>query len=208
MQDYQSNQPLSDSQMSVDISERLIEWIESRRSMGNLTIPAPNQVQINRAIACAMSAPDHKKLKPWRFVVIEGNARHDLGKAFLLAALEKAEREGMVLDDKTRQKTYQMPLRAPVIITVMTQMQIHEKVPAFEQLLSAGAVVQNLLLALQAQNFSTVWRTGLLTNEPAVKRFFGVESDDYICAFVYVGSSCPTPKREPILTDDFVEFRR
>lgn len=187
--------------------EQLINWIKSRRSIGNLSIPAPTESQIKAAIDCAVTAPDHKKLQPWRFIVTQGNARHDLGRAFLAAAEAQAAQEGEALSEKTRQKTYNMPLRAPVIITVVTQMQVHKKVPPFEQILSTGAAVQNLILALKAQGFSTVWRTGLLCNEPAVKAYFGVGPDDYVTAFVYTGSSpCDMPTRKPIDIEPLLRF--
>ena len=187
--------------------EQLINWIKSRRSIGNLSIPAPTESQIKAAIDCAVTAPDHKKLQPWRFIVIQGNARHDLGRAFLAAAEAQAAQEGEALSEKSRQKTYNMPLRAPVIITVVTQMQVHKKVPPFEQMLSTGAAVQNLILALKAQGFSTVWRTGLLCNEPAVKAYFGVGADDYVTAFVYTGSSpCDMPTRKPIDIEPLLRF--
>ena len=187
--------------------EQLINWIKSRRSIGNLSIPAPTESQIKAAIDCAVTAPDHKKLQPWRFIVTQGNARHDLGRAFLAAAEAQAAQEGETLSEKSRQKTYNMPLRAPVIITVVTQMQVHKKVPPFEQMLSTGAAVQNLILALKAQGFSTVWRTGLLCNEPAVKAYFGVGADDYVTAFVYTGSSpCDMPTRKPIDIGPLLRF--
>ena len=187
--------------------EQLINWIKSRRSIGNLSIPAPTESQIKAAIDCAVTAPDHKKLQPWRFIVTQGNARHELGRAFLVAAEAKAAQEGDTLSEKDRQKTYNMPLRAPVIITVVTQMQAHKKVPPFEQMLSAGAAVQNLILALKAQGFSTVWRTGLLCNEPAVKAYFDVSADDYVTAFVYTGSSpCDMPTRKPIDIEPLMRF--
>ncbi|WP_413500514.1 nitroreductase [Psychrobacter maritimus] len=187
--------------------EQLINWIKSRRSIGNLSIPAPTESQIKAAIDCAVTAPDHKKLQPWRFIVTQGNARHDLGRAFLAAAEAQAAQEGETLSEKSRQKTYNMPLRAPVIITVVTQMQVHKKVPPFEQMLSTGAAVQNLILALKAQGFSTVWRTGLLCNEPAVKAYFGVGADDYVTAFVYTGSSpCDMPTRKPIDIEPLLRF--
>ncbi|WP_298906996.1 nitroreductase [uncultured Psychrobacter sp.] len=187
--------------------EQLINWIKSRRSIGNLSIPAPTESQIKAAIDCAVTAPDHKKLQPWRFIVTQGNARHDLGRAFLAAAEAQAAQEGEALSEKSRQKTYNMPLRAPVIITVVTQMQVHKKVPPFEQMLSTGAAVQNLILALKAQGFSTVWRTGLLCNEPAVKEYFGVGADDYVTAFVYTGSSpCDMPTRKPIDIEPLLRF--
>ena len=189
--------------------EQLINWIKSRRSIGNLSIPAPTESQIKAAIDCAVTAPDHKKLQPWRFIVTQGNARHELGRAFLVAAEAKAAQEGDTLSEKDRQKTYNMPLRAPVIITVVTQMQAHKKVPPFEQMLSAGAAVQNLILALKAQGFSTVWRTGLLCNEPAVKAYFDVSADDYVTAFVYTGSSpCDMPTRKPIDIEPLMRFEQ
>lgn len=188
-------------------AEQLINWIKSRRSIGNLTIPAPTHEQITAAIDCAVTAPDHKKLQPWRFIVTQGNARHELGRALLTAAEAKAGREGKTLSEKDQKKTYNLPLRAPVIITVVTQMQEHKKVPHFEQLLSTGAAVQNLILALKAQGFSTVWRTGLLCNEPAVKAYFDVGTEDYVSAFVYTGTShCDMPTRKPIELEPLLRF--
>ena len=186
---------------------QLIEWINSRRSIGNLETPAPTHEQIKTAIGCAATAPDHKKLRPWRFIVTEGAARHDFGQALLKAAEQKADREGEELSDKTRAKTAHLPLRAPVIITAVTHMQEHKKVPHFEQMLSAGSAVQNLILALKAQGFSTVWRTGLLCNEPAVKAYFGVSEEDYVTAFVYTGTSPKaSPKRKPIDIEPLMRF--
>lgn len=190
-------------------SKPLINWINSRRSMGNLDTPAPTRTQIEAAIECAATAPDHKKLRPWRFIVTEGDARHELGRALVDAAQAKAVQEGEALSEKTIKKTHTMPLRAPVIITVVTQMQEHKKVPPFEQMLSAGAAVQNLILALKAQGFSTVWRTGLLCNEPAVKAYFGVGPDDYVTAFVYTGTSPKDePTRKPIDIESLVRFEQ
>ena len=188
-------------------SEEMIGWIKSRRSMGNLDEPAPTRAQIEIAIECAATAPDHKKLRPWRFIVTEGDARHELGRALVEAAQAKAVQDGEKLSEKTIKKTHTMPLRAPLIITVVTQMQAHKKVPPFEQMLSAGAAVQNLILALKAQGFSTVWRTGLLCNEPAVKAYFDVGPDDYVTAFVYTGTSPKDePTRKPIDIEPLIRF--
>ena len=188
-------------------SEEMIGWINSRRSMGNLDLPAPTHAQIETAIECAATAPDHKKLRPWRFIVTQGDARHELGNALVAAAQAKAVQEGETLSEKDIVKTQAMPLRAPVIITVVTKIQAHKKVPPFEQMLSAGAAVQNLILALKAQGFSTVWRTGLLCNEPAVKLYFDVGPDDYVTAFVYTGTSPKNePARKPIDIESLVRF--
>ena len=188
-------------------ADQLIEWIKSRRTIGNLQEPAPTHEQIRMAIGCAATAPDHKKLRPWRFIVTEGEARKQLGQALLAAAIAQAEREGEELSEKTRYKTANLPLRAPMIITVVTKMQEHKKVPPFEQMLSAGSAVQNLLLALMAQGFSTVWRTGLLCNEPAVKAYFDVAADDYVTAFIYTGTSPKQkPRRKPMDIEPLLRF--
>ncbi len=193
--------------MAIEDGEQMIEWIKSRRTIGNLQQPAPTHEQIKEAIACAATAPDHKKLRPWRFIITEGEARKQLGQALLEAAEAQAARESETLSDKTRHKTANLPMRAPVIITVVTHMKEHKKVPPFEQMLSAGAAVQNLLLALMAQGFSTVWRTGLLANEPAVKAYFGVADDDYVTAFVYTGTSPKnSPRRKPMDIEPLLRF--
>lgn len=206
--DSASNIDHPDHKSAVErTDEQLIDWINSRRSIGNLDLPAPTHEQITAAIGCAATAPDHKKLRPWRFIVTEGEARHKLGDALVAAAKAQAERSGETLSDKDHKKTAGLPLRAPVIITVVTHMQAHKKVPPFEQMLSTGAAVQNLILALQAQGFSTLWRTGLLCNEPAVKAYFDVSADDYVTAFVYTGSSsCDNPKRKPIDIEPLLRF--
>ncbi|MEN6670536.1 nitroreductase [Psychrobacter sp. B38] len=206
---FNDNEAQNDEKLAThdDTADTLIGWINSRRSMGNLDTPAPTRAQIVEAIECAATAPDHKKLRPWRFIVTEGEARHELGRALVEAAQAQAQQEGEVLSEKNIKKTQSMPLRAPLIITVVTKMQAHKKVPPFEQMLSAGAAVQNLILALKAQGFSTVWRTGLLCNEPAVKAYFDVGPDDYVTAFVYTGTS---PKKEatrkPIDIEPLVRF--
>lgn len=185
-----------------------IDWIESRRSIGKMSLPAPNEQQIQQAIHCAMTAPDHKQLKPWRFFVVQDTARQALSDVFLSAAQAKADRLGETIDDATQQKTLNMALRAPVIITVVTRVQYHEKVPYFEQMLSTGACVQNLILALKAQGFASIWRTGLLANEPEVKRYFNVGAEDYIAGFVYTGTSdVQMPKRANIDLKDYVIYK-
>ena len=201
-----STQDITTDSMPIS-SEEMIGWINSRRSMGNLDLPAPTHAQIETAIECAATAPDHKKLRPWRFIVTQGDARHELGNALVAAAQAKAVQEGETLSEKDIAKTQAMPLRAPVIITVVTKIQAHKKVPPFEQMLSAGAAVQNLILALKAQGFSTVWRTGLLCNEAAVKLYFDVGPDDYVTAFVYTGTSPKNePARKPIDIESLVRF--
>lgn len=181
----------------------ILNFIQSRRSIGNLIAPAPNRAQIEQAIATAITAPDHKNLEPWRFIVFEGDSMNALGQALHASALEQGE-----TDEKTLNKALNMPNRAPMIITCVTDYKTHEKVPQSEQLLSCGAAVQNLLLALQALGFATVWRSGNLSFANAIKDFLGVTGDNEVVGFIYVGTAgTEFPPRKPMDVNKFIEFR-
>lgn len=184
-------------------SNEILNFIKSRRSMGNLTTPAPSREQIETAIEVAMSAPDHKTLQPYRFIVLQGNSLRKFGQALKQSAIDQGE-----TSEATLTKTENLPNRAPMIITCVTRYRPNDKVPQYEQLLCCGATVQNLLLALQALGFASVWRTGLLANEPAVKQFFNLDEPNHVVGFVYVGTAgADMPKRGAILVDDFIQYR-
>lgn len=180
----------------------IVDFIKSRRSIGNLTAPAPTHEQIEQAIEVAMSAPDHKQLQPYRFVVLECNALTQLGDALKNAAMATGE-----TDETTLTKTQNMPNRAPMIIACVTDFKVHDKVPQWEQIAASSAAVQNLLLALTAQGFASVWRTGPLANEATVKQFFNLTGDNQVIAFVYVGTPASTiPPRSTIDVTPFIVY--
>lgn len=184
-------------------TQQIFDFITSRRSMGRLLSPAPTQSQVREAVKIALTAPDHKMLRPYRFVVLENQALDELGLALYQALLDKGETDQTALD-----KAKMLPKRAPMIITCVTDYKNHPKVPKFEQLLSAGAGVQNLLLALEAQGFGSVWRSGDLMNEVAVKQFFNLNEQNDVVGFIYVGTKgAELPERKPINVDDFVSFQ-
>ena len=180
----------------------ILDFIKSRRSIGNLVAPAPNREQVEQAIEVALSAPDHKDLNPYRFIVLENQALNTLGTALKNAAIAQGE-----TDEKTLKKAENMPLRAPMIIACVTDFKPHDKVPHWEQIAASSCAVQNLLLALMAQGFATVWRTGPLANAPEVKRYFNVTADNQVIAFVYVGTAVSTiPPRSKIDVTPFIVY--
>lgn len=184
-------------------NQAILDFIKSRRSIGNLIAPAPTHDEIEQIIEVAMSAPDHKNLNPYRFVVLEGNALTQLGEALKNAAIAQGE-----TDVATLTKTENMPLRAPMIIACVTRYKSHDKVPHWEQLAAASAAVQNMLLALQALGFASVWRTGTIANELAVKSYLGVTDENQVVGFIYVGTpNTSIPPRAAILVDDYIDFR-
>lgn len=185
----------------------IIHTIQSRRSIGNLSLPMPSDDELQIALQCAMTAPDHKQLKPWQCVVMTDDALDRFGQVLLKAGLDNALDDGNTLDEATRNKLLNMPKRAPMVVMIATNIKPHEKVPPFEQLLSTGAMIQNFLLALESLGYHSVWRTGDLANAPAVKQHFDIADKDTICGFIYVGSSdIIMPNRETIKLDEVVTF--
>jgi nitroreductase len=102
--------------------------------------------------------------------------------------------------DKTRRKA----LRAPLIIVVSAIVKENPKVPAIEQVLTAGAAAQNILLALFARGYSAMWRTGGPAYDEDVKRAFGLRAEDALVAFIYAGTAKqPAPDMHRPSPDDF-----
>lgn len=161
------------------------EAILTRRSIAQLTLPVPDPAVLARVFTAAGSAPDHRLLRPWRYLTIEGDALHALGELFL-NAMQQANPERAALETT---KLRQMPLRAPMIIVAILKRQAEAKVPEWEQWLSLGASVQNLLLALHGEGFAAMWRTGDLTGLSAVKRGLGLSESEEIGGFIYVGTA-------------------
>lgn len=183
-------------------NSEILDFIKSRRSIGNLVAPAPTREQVEQAIEVALSAPDHKDLNPYRFIVLENQALNNLGTALKNAAIAQGE-----TDEKTLKKAENMPLRAPMIIACVTDFRPHDKVPHWEQIAASSCAVQNLLLAFSAQGFASVWRTGPLANAPAIKQLFNVTADNQVIAFVYVGTAVSTiPPRSKIDVTPFIVY--
>ena len=174
----------------------------TRTSQGALIEPAPSVDALNIAFQTALRAPDHRLLRPWRYMVIQGEARERLAECFLQAALQ----DNPDLSDVEQQRLLKMPLRAPMIIVAITTFKEDAKVPMIEQTLSTGAAVQNFLLALHAQGFASMWRTGWVTEHPIIKQSLGVLSNEQIAGFVYVGTAATSLKTPTLLNvDDFVQ---
>jgi nitroreductase len=167
----------------------VIDTLLSRVSVGALGEPAPDEAQMATIIAAALRAPDHGKLRPWRFIVIRGDARHRLGALFarVLVARDPAALPAVV--DKERAK----PLRAPLLIAVVARVQANHKIPEAEQLISAGAAAMNMLNAIHALGFGGVLLTGAPAYDPGIHDALGLADAERLVGFVYVGTPTQPP---------------
>lgn len=182
-------------------AEQLFEMINARNSDGHLSDPAPSPDELAFAIQAGLTAPDHHRLQPWRFLTVQGDARIKMGEVLHEALVARGE-----TDEEMFRKVRAQPLRAPLILVCVVHPQEHPKVPVQEQVLSAGAAVENILLMIKALGYGAMWRTGAITGSPVVKQAFGLREQDIIAGFVYIGSlSREIPVRERISVDGFLK---
>lgn len=178
----------------------ILRFLQQRNSAARLVAPAPSAAQLSDIVRAAARAPDHAWLRPWRFIVIEGDRRHAFGE--LLERCLLARTPGA--DAGARTKARNAPLRAPLIVVVVARLSEHPKVPLGEQRLSAGCAAQGILLAAEALGYSGMWRTGAAAQDPTVLAALGMSSNEEITGFIYLGTRDGAPKPIPIL--DAAEF--
>lgn len=156
------------------------EAILKRSSESRLEAPAPPAEVLERALACAARAPDHALLRPWRYLVIEGEGREHLGALF--------QSSGDPANLRQQEKLSAAPLRAPMILVAVASPVEHLKIPRHEQEYSAAAGAAYLVLALQAEGFGAIWRTGDVATADVVRAGLGLKEEESIIGFIYTGS--------------------
>jgi nitroreductase len=170
-----------------------LDVLKTRITAKEITGPAPDADAIRQALEAAVAAPDHGRMRPWRFILIEGDARAAFGKV-LADALKRRKPEANPGELEHEAKK---PLRSPLMIVVAAKLAARPGVPEIEQILATGAAVQNLALALHAQGFASAWKTGEPAYDPNVKAALGLEANDAIVGFLYVGTPSPVPGLPP-----------
>jgi nitroreductase len=161
----------------------VFEAIQNRHSVGKVKQdPVPREL-IERLLAAAVQAPNHYKVRPWRFVVLTGEGLKKLGEVMAASQQERHPEFPPEAFDKCRS----LPLRAPVLIAVGVDKPSEEKVLEIENMAAAAAAVQNLLLAAHAMGLGAKWRTDIWARDSRVKEFLGFDPDQQIIAFIYLG---------------------
>ena len=171
-----------------------LEMLLKRESALKLSAPAPDAVQLEQMFEAAVRAPDHGRLRPWAFVVIPQDRREGFGEVMA----QSLRRRKPDASPEMLQREKQKALRAPMILVIAARPKSTERIPEVEQILSAGAAAQNIMLAAYAQGFGAMWRTGDAAYDDEVKSALGLHSSDKIVGFIYLGSadgaSPPAPR--------------
>lgn len=164
-----------------------IEALHARRSVGTLSPPALTTDQLQVLFEAAAVAPDHGALRPWRFVVLDGTDKDRFGEV-LVEALEKRSSQTGVQPtqgqlDKERSKLQ----RAPTVVAVAVVNRNSGTIPFGEQLASAAAAAQNMLVAATAMGLGSMWRTGPATYDPFVASSLGLPPEASLIGWLYFG---------------------
>ena len=161
-----------------------IDLLLTRESALKLESPGPTEADLDVMIQSALRAPDHGRLRPWQFVVVPEDKRAAFGE--LLAASMSRRRPDAPEEELARERGKAM--RAPVIVVAAAKLAKGHKIPEVEQLLSAGAAVQNIMLAANARGYGAMWKTGAPAYDAAVKQALGIATDSEIVGFLYLGT--------------------
>lgn len=180
----------------------LFEAIDTRASAIRLTEPGPSREHITRIIEAGARAPDHGKLGPWRFVVIEGAGREKLGQAMIDGLRARQPDATAAQCDRERDKV----MRAPTIVVAAARVIKGHKIPEVEQILAVGAATQNMFLAAHALGYGAMWKSGEAAYDPVVNAALGLQADDQIVAFLYLGKILMPGKARPPLVEERVSW--
>lgn len=179
------------------MSNPVIDLLLSRRSVlaKDLTEPGPSDDDLDTILSAALRVPDHGRVEPWRIQVLRKPAQRALADRCLAIF----ERDNPGASDALRAAEHERMQRSPLLLVVSSHPDPRrfDKVPAIEQLLSAGALCENVLLAAYALGYGAQWVTGWPAYHPEVRAALGHGRDTDIVGFVHLGTAAAPPRERP-----------
>lgn len=171
----------------MEANPALIDYLKVRRSIPAFQMrePGPDRAVIEDILRLAMRVPDHGKIAPWRFVVYTGDVRADIGKALLKMALERDPNLSTEMIEVERNRF----TRAPVVVAVISTAAPHAKVPEWEQVMSAGALCLNVIMAANAHGYVANWLSEWFAFDEKAFPLLGVQPGEKVAGFIHIGST-------------------
>lgn len=183
------------------MSMNVLTAIDSRTSALKLSAPGPTREHIERIVHAGTRAPDHGRLRPWRFAVLEAEGIARLGDAMVERLREKLPEASSEQIEAERAKAH----RAPTIIVAAARIS-SKKIPEIDQICAVAAAAQNMFLAARALGYGVMWKTGKPAYDERVKALCGLESEDRIVAFLYIGTTAQEGPLVPAPDDAIVRW--
>jgi len=179
------------------------DFMLNRRSVliKNMVEPGPNAEELDTILKIATRVPDHRKLEPWRLLVIQGDARKKFGRKLAAVKAAKVDIENVQI-----QVEKECFMRAPLVIAVIAS-PVEHRTPEIEQVLSAGAVCQHINIAASALGYASQWVTGWSCLDKDAHQAIGLGDKEFIAGYIYMGSSeeKPQDRQRPHL-DEIVTY--
>jgi len=173
-----------------------ISWLLERRSVAvkRLGPPAPSEEEFQQILSAALAAPDHGALRPWRLVLCPGESRERLAELFVAAKLKIHPGATEVELAREREKA----LRPPVLLALIAAPKRGQtKVPEIEQIASAGAARQSILLAAHGLGYGAIMLSGSRCVAENVRDALEVKSGEHLLGFISIGTIVDTPRLAP-----------
>jgi nitroreductase len=169
------------------VSPETLALLARRRSSSpqHLTAPAPEGEALQDLLRLAARVPDHGKLFPWRFIILRGEAKATLAARYEALARERPDAEKAV--------SVLFKLRTPPLAVVVVSHVKESNIPGWEQLLSAGAACQTLVLAATAMGYGANWITDWYSYEPRATAMLGLTSEESVAGVVLIGTPTEAP---------------
>lgn len=169
------------------MNEPVLDFLSRRASVPSrlLAEPGPNPEQLARILGGALRVPDHGRLAPWRFLLIDRQQGAQLGQWLVGRLLERDPEATEAAQEKERGRFQ----RTPITVALVASPVAGHKVPVSEQLLSAGCVGMMLLLLAEAEGFGAQWLTGWPAHDAEAWRQLGLADGESIAGFFYIGTA-------------------
>lgn len=168
----------------LDLAEVLIR---SRQNISprRLVEPGPSSGQVEQIFRAAAAAPDHGLLTPWRFVIVPGDKRTELGEVFALALIDRDPGATLEQIEAAREKAH----RAPFLLLAVARLGPCEpEIPAIERMVSVGAAIQNMLLSAHGLGLGSSLTSGQAMRSKRMRDLFQLKEGEEAVCFVNVGS--------------------
>ena len=172
----------------------ILSLLKTRRSgrPRDLAEPGPSEAQLHEILSIASRVPDHGKLAPWRFVIVRKEDRGAFEQLLHRAYRVDHPEPGRLEIEASQRFAHQ----APALIVALFKPVESSKIPLWEQQLSCGAALMNLLTATHALGFAGGWVTGWAAYSEEVRRAFAKE-DEVIAGFVFIGTPAAELEERP-----------
>ncbi len=188
-------------------SQETLDLLLTRRSVKpfGMAAPGPSDAELEIILRAGARVPDHGKLAPWRFITFRGETRRAFGeilKNIFAKAEPRADADRLALEAGRF-------LQVPVVVAVISRIVPSKKAPEWEQVLSAGASCQNMLVAATALGYASTWITEWYSYNAGAAQALGLGENERVAGFIYFGTATgPKEERErPDLADIVQEWK-